>query len=89
MGRQEKREGKVFQSTSPVRGTTGCGWRGLEYFSISIHVPREGDDRQSRQGVSFGLDISIHVPREGDDKAESEGEPEMSISIHVPREGDD
>ena len=34
--------------------------------SISIHVPREGDDVRPRYS-GFALSISIHVPREGDD----------------------
>ena len=34
----------LFQSTSPVRGTTpNPGEQGVEKI-ISIHVPREGDD---------------------------------------------
>ena len=57
---------------------------------ISIHVPREGDDRYSRPRPATALAISIHVPREGDDRRclMSTGTA-MRISIHVPREGDD
>ena len=33
-----------FQSTSPVRGTTGQRWQRSGHYNISIHVPREGDD---------------------------------------------
>ena len=56
----------TFQSTSPVRGTTGFGAPMLEANLISIHVPREGDDNHN--GVSqHNIYISIHVPREGDD----------------------
>ena len=55
-----------FQSTSPVRGTTGFNASFNQPVYISIHVPREGDDRaRVAQGVIAG--ISIHVPREGDD----------------------
>ena len=36
---------------------------------ISIHVPREGDDRLGEKLYLTGeLEISIHVPREGDDE---------------------
>ena len=34
-----------FQSTSPVRGTTSALRNGNLHGQISIHVPREGDDR--------------------------------------------
>ena len=34
----------IFQSTSPVRGTTLFLFMLLSSLSISIHVPREGDD---------------------------------------------
>ena len=35
---------KVFQSTSPVRGTTPHIEQAGRNRAISIHVPREGDD---------------------------------------------
>ena len=35
--------------------------------SISIHVPREGDDPQRDRDRRRLSRISIHVPREGDD----------------------
>ena len=56
----------LFQSTSPVRGTTPILKDGDITLVISIHVPREGDDFVVRM-VAGGQDISIHVPREGDD----------------------
>ena len=34
----------LFQSTSPVRGTTTCSAMECWCSVISIHVPREGDD---------------------------------------------
>ena len=57
----------LFQSTSPVRGTTEALARGGSRYEISIHVPREGDDRPLSGRSPPGSDISIHVPREGDD----------------------
>ena len=57
---------------------------------ISIHVPREGDDRVQRLLVGQIPAISIHVPREGDDRPGHIAACQTAgISIHVPREGDD
>src|SRR5699024_5849690 len=67
------REGRLsmeneFLSTSPARGTTILRRISGRRRNISIHVPREGDDRLD---LRHDLDraISIHVPREGDDWA--------------------
>ena len=44
-----------FQSTSPVRGTTGKEEVGEGVRHVSIHVPREGDDSKGAQKwCSFG-----------------------------------
>ena len=56
-----------FQSTSPVRGTTGWYQAYVQLANISIHVPREGDDNQMPEKI-VNILISIHVPREGDDQ---------------------
>ena len=37
-------DGQLFQSTSPVRGTTAAASGLGQAHTISIHVPREGDD---------------------------------------------
>ena len=59
---------ELFQSTSPVRGTTVLfSTLAVVRLLISIHVPREGDDPILKDG-DITLAISIHVPREGDDK---------------------
>ena len=39
---------KLFQSTSPVRGTTDTAEVHMAGVKISIHVPRAGDDRAIR-----------------------------------------
>ena len=57
-------------------------------MGISIHVPREGDDRGKIFAKPF-QEISIHVPREGDDILAGCFAIGAPISIHVPREGDD
>ena len=39
---------RIFQSTSPARGTTYLSATARLLSAISIHVPREGDDCQAR-----------------------------------------
>ena len=56
----------LFQSTSPVRGTTFDNPSRISITDISIHVPREGDDNV-HEITNQAQSISIHVPREGDD----------------------
>ena len=56
-----------FQSTCPARGTTRCRVRITSGKNISIHVPREGHDRQLVNVFRNQKQISIHVPREGHD----------------------
>ena len=79
----------VFQSTSPVRGTTDRHSDFSKSFTISIHVPREGDDLGHWALSDNYQTISIHVPREGDDSHVTQILMRIDISIHVPREGDD
>ena len=63
----------IFQSTSPVRGTT-LGLHNVELdVLISIHVPRAGDDHAAAC-VNNIASISIHVPRAGDDATSSSRE---------------
>jgi len=71
-----------------VRGTTGGRGRLPRANQISIHVPRERDDRMST-GRRQPTDISIHVPRERDDAGHGRPLGAIVISIHVPRERDD
>ena len=58
---------RAFQSTSPARGTTIWDTESARAKSISIHVPREGDDVVKMAARLTDKQISIHVPREGDD----------------------
>ena len=46
--RCEAFSGVLFQSTSPVRGTTEMAKDLRQKAKISIHVPREGDDWRGR-----------------------------------------
>ena len=57
----------IFQSTSPVRGTTRYLFGKFPLSSISIHVPRAGDDPNRYRRRFSSVSISIHVPRAGDD----------------------
>ena len=79
----------IFQSTSPVRGTTYeeqiAQFFGVQFQSTS---PVRGTTR-SDSGGARRVAISIHVPREGDDDRHSDFSKSFTISIHVPREGDD
>ena len=78
----------LFQSTSLVRGTTFCELLPIMWQVISIHVPRERDDRVRRL-KDENFTISIHVPRERDDGTIRLCCMLQIISIHVPRERDD
>ena len=63
---------RLFLSTSPAKGTTVQEADERTEDVISIHVPREGDDRL-REALRAHMTISIHVPREGDDSLRSCG----------------
>ena len=58
----------LFQSTSPVRGTTTATRRSTRSFRFQSTSPVRGTTLQAKY-PDFNLDISIHVPREGDDHA--------------------
>ena len=59
-------------------------------FTISIHVPREGDDRRALALGSRGvLHFYPRPPRGGRQEHATALSYPMEISIHVPREGDD
>ena len=63
-----KRNCSEFQSTCPARGTTlPMVPHKTMRDKISIHVPREGHDREHHQEMLHKPNISIHVPREGHD----------------------
>ena len=50
-----------------MRGTTRSSQFQVNPRLISIHVPREGDDKIPDM-IQVNISISIHVPREGDDR---------------------
>ena len=56
-----------FLSTSPAWGTTSSRQGRILCSSLSIHVPRVGDDQAGRDSWSVPSLLSIHVPRVGDD----------------------
>ena len=84
------RETRLFQSTLPVWGATGCRWR----FSSSAHNFNPRSPCGERLGFPRpGLpadEISIHAPRVGsDDEIIRERWGIEVISIHAPRVGSD
>ena len=78
-----------FQSTSPVRGTTGSTGDGWGHRPISIHVPREGDDQRLSFVPARYFLFQSTSPVRGTTRKHAATSPHGSISIHVPREGDD
>ena len=52
-----------FQSTCPARGTTAARWLRCVMIAISIHVPREGHDRDRRNSRSPPRDFNPRAPR--------------------------
>ena len=52
----------IFQSTSPVRGTTLELFRAEYQNTISIHVPREGDDLPPGGAAPFRSDFNPRPP---------------------------
>ena len=54
-----------FLSTSPARGTTRAYGPAKHVFSISIHVPREGDDVQRVPHLSWEKNFYPRPPRGG------------------------
>ena len=57
-----------FQSTRPVRGATPAEVYCTFSYTISIHAPRAGRDKDNLLAETAEL-ISIHAPRAGRDVA--------------------
>ena len=55
----------IFQSTSPVRGTTLFVGACRKSFIISIHVPRAGDDEDDAKNVETGKAFQSTSPVRG------------------------
>ena len=79
----------LFQSTSPVRGTTGTASTVGELSRVSIHVPREGDDAGCGSRKHPGGTFQSTSPVRGTTDAFTYDDFTAEVSIHVPREGDD
>ena len=63
--------------------------RVAEIWTISIHIPRVGDDFDIQYIDNYSI-ISIHIPRVGDDVFRIAARLIVcGISIHIPRVGDD
>ena len=80
-----------FLSTSPARGTTWLFYEmDLCLYTISIHVPREGDDAISLKAIWKATLFLSTSPARGTTVPYYAGyHKRYVISIHVPREGDD
>ena len=79
----------VFQSTSPVRGTTTAVLNFVIPRGISIHVPRAGDDSIVSVRPACIGDFNPRPPCGGRLAHPFHLPHDFSISIHVPRAGDD
>ena len=53
---------ELFQSTSPVRGTTFGHHIHRHCKNISIHVPREGDDADRHPSAKFHRHFNPRPP---------------------------
>ena len=78
-----------FQSTSPARGTTVAILGPRFLVAISIHVPREGDDKLCVLMRWKPRNFNPRPPRGGRPAKLRAWQERQNISIHVPREGDD
>ena len=79
----------LFQSTSPVRGTT-LPRRKTQYSRKDFNPRPPCGGRQTVKPFTYLYHcISIHVPRAGDDAKPKYNASHKTISIHVPRAGDD
>ena len=92
-GRQDKlaqeESAEQFLSTSPVWGTTVRRWKCAPTFSISIHVPRMGDDPVAQAIFEVMQDFYPRPPYGGRHITAGVISSSDGISIHVPRMGDD
>ena len=80
---------KIFQSTFPARGTTILPSRSAIPETISIHVPREGNDCKLVRKYVQHSKFQSTFPARGTTLSDSDIEKLREISIHVPREGND
>ena len=58
---------RYFNPRSPCGERLRCSFQLLQAFSISIHAPRAGSDKQDVRGWARSV-ISIHAPRAGSDR---------------------
>ena len=79
----------VFQSTSPVRGTTQARRPGIcGYMNFNPRPPHGGRHMLLLPRVR-DRDFNPRPPHGGRRQANSRGRKNSPISIHVPRAGDD
>ena len=79
--------GSEFLSTSPARGTTGTAVDAYNYADISIHVPREGDDKDFRVPAVERLDFYPRPPRGGRPPPQQQAAERYNFYPRPPRGG--
>ena len=77
----------VFQSTSPVRGTTRYGILRRQNRSISIHVPRTGDDAGSATWNMWVYEFQSTSPARGTTYASFAESPRSRFQSASPARG--
>ena len=79
----------TFLSTLPARGATAHPGRRAQGGPISIHAPREGSDRSTRQTSLQARVFLSTLPARGATQFLVLFAVDNKISIHAPREGSD
>ncbi len=78
-----------FQSTLPVGGATPCGVLSRYMIPISIHAPRGGSDRLTRDPEIRRTDFNPRSPWGERHEPPTLSDGWIRISIHAPRGGSD
>ena len=85
----ERLKTRLFQSTLPARGATGCEMWLEQYLTISIHAPRTGSDINGLNAAFNQCAFQSTLPARGATGAERLSNQTGRISIHAPRTGSD
>ena len=83
------RDGKLFQSTRPIRGATSVYEKGAQFKTISIHAPHTGRDPRRRRRWDRGSDFNPRAPYGARRSGRADPAAESDISIHAPHTGRD
>ena len=83
------RDGKLFQSTRPIRGATSVYEKGAQFKTISIHAPHTGRDPRRRRRWDRGSDFNPRAPYGARQHGFLAAQVFKPISIHAPHTGRD